>query len=217
MSSVEDKSFSRRVRLNSAILKNPYWFLPVEDVGHSNYEPVGRGVQSSPFCGKHVGYNICRNISEHEGVVINGEDYTGKLAVAHKHLWCHKSSCPVCFIRGWSVRGSRHIEGRLNEGVRRGFGKVEHVLVSVAVADRDLSESVFRVRCRSALFDRGVLGGCAIFHGFRPDMRLGKLVWSPHYHSLGFILGFSILSSTFFFLSTCFAFLKLFLSCSLAL
>ena len=183
-----DKSFSRRLHLNSAILKNLYWMLPVED-GHSNYEPVGRGLKTSPFCGKHVGYNICRNIAEHEGVVIDGEDWTDKLGVAHKHLWCHKSSCPVCFIRGWSVRGARHIEGRLNEGVKRGLGKVEHVMVSVPVADRNLSESVLRKKCRDALFDRGVIGGCMIFHGFRVDKRLGKLVWSAHYHVLGFIEG----------------------------
>ena len=184
-----DKSFSRRLRLNSAILKNPYWVLPVDDVGHENYEPVGRGVESSPFCGRYVGVKVCKDVEEHEGVVVGGEDYTGRVAVAPMHMWCHKSSCPICFIRGWSVRGARSIEGRLNEGVKRGLGKVEHGLVSVAVADRNLPESVMRKKCRDVLFDRGVIGGCMIFHGYRRDKKRGVLAWSPHYHVLGFIEG----------------------------
>jgi len=187
--SLMDKSYSRRLQLNSAIFKNPYWVLPVDDKGHENYEPVGRGVKSSPLCGKHVGYNICRDVDAHEGVVINGEDWTGKLGVAHKHLWCHKSSCPVCFIRGWSVRGARNMESRLNVGVKRGLGKVEHVVVSPPVADRDLPEYVLRKKCRDALFDRGVEGGCMIFHGYRRDKERGVLAWRPHYHVLCFIEG----------------------------
>ena len=89
--SLMDKSFSRRLRLNSAILKNPYWFLPVDDVGHSNYEPVGRGLRSSPFCGKHVGFDVCKNVEGHNGVSVGGADCTGKVVVRHKHMWCHKS------------------------------------------------------------------------------------------------------------------------------
>jgi hypothetical protein len=184
-----DKSFSRRLALNSSIFKNPYWVLPVDDVGHSNYEPVGRGLKTSPFCGRWVGLNICKNFEGHEGKFLNGEDCTGKVVNIHRHMWCHKSSCPVCFIRGWSVRGARHIEGRIDTGVKRGLGKAEHIVVGVAIADRDLPEYVFRKKCRDALFDRGVIGGCMIFHGFSVDKRLGKLVWSPHYHVLGFIEG----------------------------
>jgi len=184
-----DKSFSRRLRLNRAILKNKYWVLPVDDVGHENYEPVGRGVKSSILCGRWVSLSICRNIESHKGVSVGGVDCTGKVIVRHRHLWCHKSSCPVCFIRGWSVRGARSIEGRFVEASKRGLGKVEHVMVSVAIADRDLSEPVMRKKCRVALSDRGVTGGCMIFHGYRIDRSRNVLVWSPHYHSLGFIEG----------------------------
>jgi len=45
-----NRSFSRRLRLNRAILKNKYWSLPVDDKGHENYMPVGRGVRSSVVC-----------------------------------------------------------------------------------------------------------------------------------------------------------------------
>jgi hypothetical protein len=34
-----------------------------------------------------------------------------------------------------------------------------------------------------------VSGGCLIFHGFREDRDRNVLVWSPHYHFLGFIDG----------------------------
>ena len=184
-----NKDFSRRLRLNSAILNNPYWILPVDDKGHENYMPVGRGVKSSPLCGKHVGFSVCKNVEGHKGVSVKGKDCTGKVVAVHRHLWCKRSLCPTCFIRGWSVRGARSIEGRFAKAKERGFEKVEHIVVSPSVADRDLSESVMRKKCRDALFDRGVLGGCMIFHGYRRDKKRGVLVWSPHYHCLGFILG----------------------------
>ena len=184
-----DKSFSRRLRLNRAILNNKYWMLPVDDKGHENYAPVGRGVKSSDFCGRWTSASVCKNVEGHKGAVLGGVNYTGKIVVKHNHMWCNKSSCPICFARGWSVRGARSIEGRLLEAMNRGLGEVEHITVSVPVADRDLPESVLRVKCRDALRDRGVTGACMIFHGFRIDRARECLVWSPHYHALGFIEG----------------------------
>ena len=182
------RSFAERLRLNSAIVENKYWVLPVDDVGHENYMPVGRGVKSSPVCGRWMSLSVCKNLEEHKGIVVKGIDCTDKVVVRHNHLWCKKSSCPVCFIRGWSVRGARSVEGRLVEAVERGLGKVEHIVVSVPVKDYGLSESVLRRKCRDVLFDRGVIGGCMMFHGYREDRSRGVLAWSPHYHVLGFVL-----------------------------
>jgi hypothetical protein len=189
LADVVDKDFVRRLALNSSILKNRYFVLPVDDKGHESYSPVGRGVKSSEFCGRWVSSSVCKNVEGHKGVVLNGVDFTGKLAITHNHMWCTKSSCPVCFARGWSVREARSIEGRLVEAVNRGLGEVEHVTVSVPVVDRDLPESVLRVKCRNALLDRGVTGACMIFHGYRMDRERSCLVWSPHYHTLGFVEG----------------------------
>jgi len=191
MSSVEvvNRSFSERLRLNHAILKNKYWFLPVDHVGHENYVPVGRGVRSSDFCGRWFSFSVCKNVEGHEGVSLGGVDCTGKVVVRHNHTWCSKSSCPICFIRGWSTREAHSIAGRFIEGDKRGFGKVEHVMVSVPVVDRDLPESVLREKCRKALVDRGVIGGCMIFHGFREDRARHVLAWSAHYHALVYIDG----------------------------
>jgi hypothetical protein len=67
--------------------------------------------------------------------------------------------------------------------------KVEHVVVSVSEADRDLNDFVLRKKCRDALLGCGVHGGCMIFHGFRIDRKRECLKWSPHYHCLGFVEG----------------------------
>jgi hypothetical protein len=186
---VVDKTFPDRLRLNRSILKNKYWVLPYDDTGHRAYAPVGRGKRTSDFCGRWVSDSSCKKKEAHKSVVLKGIDFTGKIVVSHNHMWCTSSSCPVCFNRGWSVRGARKIEGRLTEGSNRGLGDAEHVTVSVPVADRDLAESVLRRKCRSALLDRGVHGGCMIFHGYRMNRERDCLVWSPHYHVLGFITG----------------------------
>jgi hypothetical protein len=67
------------------------------------------------------------------------------------------------------------------------LGKAEHVTVSAPVADRGLPVSVLKRRCRGALADRGVKDACMIFHGYRLDRDGNCLVWSPHYHVLGFV------------------------------
>lgn len=191
MSSSEgyQRRLAERVRMNHAILKNKYWYLPVDDKGHENYMPVGRGVPSSPDCARWASFSVCKNVEGHDGVVLGGSDCTGKVVVRHNHLWCKKPSCPICFIRGWSPRVARSIAGRLVEGEKRGFGKVEHIVSSCCVADRDLPEHVLRARCRKALVDRGVSGSVMIFHAYREDRERHVLVWSPHYHIMGFLKG----------------------------
>ncbi|MGA3191148.1 MAG: hypothetical protein ABSD73_01385 [Candidatus Bathyarchaeia archaeon] len=75
------------------------------------------------------------------------------------------------------------------EAERRGLGVAEHVTVSFPEADRHLPEVALRVKARKALLDRGVVGGCMIFHGFRINRILQRLVWSPHYHTLASVAG----------------------------
>ena len=190
MVSVEavNRSFSRRLALNHAILNNKYWYLPVDNKGHESFVPVGRNVKAtSPFCGSSRGVSVCKNVEGPAGLHLNGEDCTGKVVVRHRHIWCSDAKCPVCFMRGHSTRLARSLGGRLAEAEKRGLGKPEHVTVSVAVVDRELDESVMRLKCREALFDRGVVGGCMIFHGYRIDREGEVLCWSPHYHIVGMI------------------------------
>jgi len=175
--------------LNRQLLENKYWVLPVDDVGHENYVPVGRGVKSSELCGVHVAYDVCKDVEAHKGKVVDGVDYTDNIAVRHRHLWCKKSTCPICFIRGWSVRGARFIEARLALGVERGFSDVEHVVVSAPIEDYNLQESVLRKKARAVLSACGIVAGAMIFHGFRINRSRNVLAWGSHYHVLGFVEG----------------------------
>ena len=184
-----ERSLAERVSLNKQILENPYWFLPIDDKGHENYMPVGRGVKSSDFCGAHVGYDVCKDVEAHRGVVEDGVDYTNTIIVRHKHLWCKNAGCPVCFIRGWSVARARKIEARLSLAVERGFGEVEHVVVSAPQKDYGLSDTVLRKKARDALSVRNVVGGAMLFHGYRIDRSRKVLSWGSHYHFLGFVGG----------------------------
>jgi len=190
---VQNEHFSRsalnRALLNRAILTNKYWYLSVDNEGHEDFQPVGRGARSSDYCARWVSLSVCKNVEGHKSVLVSGVDCTGKVVVRHKHWWCHKPTCPVCFNRGWSPREARSIVGRLDVGVKRGFGKVEHISVSAPPEDYGLFEEVLRENCRLAQSVRGVVGGCMIFHGFRIDRERDVLVWAPHYHSLGFIKG----------------------------
>lgn len=182
------RSLLQRVKVNHGILKNRYFVLPFDNP-HFDEVQVGRGVVSSEFCGRWVSDVVCRNVEGHKGVMLGDVDCSGNIVVRHKHLWCHRSSCPICFYNGWAGRAARSIAGRIAEGVRLGFGKPEHVTVSVPVVDRDLPEFVLRKRCAVAAFDRGMSGFAMIFHAPRIDRVNKRLVRMPHYHLVGFIKG----------------------------
>jgi len=176
-----------RVSLNRQIMLNAYWYLPVADADkHRLLTPVGRGEKTRESCGQFRGLSICRDLDAHKGAKVKGVDVTGKYVAVLRHLWCHKASCPVCFVRGWAVRQAGVMTARVEVGASRGLGKAEHITVSVAAADRELPEEALRRKCASALLDRGVYGFGMIFHAFRISRDGRELVYSPHYHALGF-------------------------------
>lgn len=76
-----DRSLRQRVSLNRAILENNYWTLPVDDRGHQNFMPVGRGRKTSDKCGEWRSFMVCDNKELHQGVVVDGVDCTGKLSL----------------------------------------------------------------------------------------------------------------------------------------
>ena len=186
---LQNRSISARVGLNRQLLQNLYWCLPCDDTGHENYTPVGRGVVSSGHCGVHVGFDVCKDVEAHKGIVKNGVDYTDTIGVRHRHLWCKNAGCPLCFVRGWSTTRARKIESRLDLAVERGFGAVEHIVVSAPQEAYNLSEDVLRKKARSVLLSCGIFAGTMIFHGFRVDKERMVLAWGSHYHSLGFVDG----------------------------
>jgi hypothetical protein len=184
------RSLLERSRVNHDIVKNRYWILPADPVkGHEDEVQVGRGAKTSDFCGRWVSSSVCKNIEGHKDKTLAGVDCTDKIVVRHRHLWCHKSSCRVCFYRGWASREAKSIAGRVEEGERRGLGVPEHISVSVSEADSDLSMLVLRKKAAAALFDRGVSGFCLIPHARRIDRKNMKLKRSVHLHAIGFIEG----------------------------
>jgi len=93
---------------------------------------------------------------------------------------------PVCYL-SWASREAHRIECRLAEAEKL-FGKAEHVVVSLPIWDYSLRYEDVRNKVVKILENRGVIGGCMIFHGFRyDDVRLWY--WSPHFHVLGVIKG----------------------------
>lgn len=182
-------SVSDRVRLNHAIIHNAHLVLPVVD-RHVEICQVGQAQVSCPdFCGRHTSFYVCRDLEHHKGVVYNGVDFTNKIAVSHGQIWCKNAGCPVCFLDGWREVRARAIVGRLDEGVARGFGEVEHFSFSPARADWELPIEVLREKCVVACLKRGVLGACLIFHARRIDRGHGRLKYAPHFHGLGFLRG----------------------------
>lgn len=182
------RSFLERLRVNHGILRNRYWILPVDNP-HVDEVQVGRCLPSSDFCGRWITDMVCKNVERHKGVMLGGVDCTDKMVIRHMHMWCHKSSCSICFYRGWAQREARAIAGRVEEGERRGFGEPEHVSVSVPEKDQDLPEPVLRKRCADVAFDRGVVGFCMIYHACRIDRKNKRLKRAVHYHLVGFIKG----------------------------
>jgi hypothetical protein len=183
------RSFLERLRVNSATRKNRYWVLPYDNKGHEDEVQVGRGVVTSDFCGRWLSDFVCKNIEGHRGKMVGGVDCTDKMVVRHKHMYCHKPSCPICFDRGWATREAKAMAGRIEQGVKCGFGNPEHITVSVSIADRDLPESILRKRTEAVAFDRGVEGFGMIYHAARMDRTGKKLVRKPHFHLLGFVTG----------------------------
>jgi hypothetical protein len=186
---VQKRRLAERLKLNKRLLENKYWFLPYDNRGHEDMMPVGRGDKYSDFCGKHRGWQVCKNVDQHGGKVVKGVDYTNKVAVKHQVFRCNSSSCSVCFALAWALRLARSMAGRLEEGVKKGFGKIEHATCSVPKEDYGLSVDVMRKRALLVCLDRGFHSGGMIFHGFRMNKLRTLLVYSPHFHILGFIRG----------------------------
>lgn len=177
------------LKLNPRLMDNAYWYLPVLDNGHGSCVQVGHDPSVvRPYCGSFRCWKVCHEKDLHEGVVLNGIDFTGKSAVSPSHLWCKNWHCPRCFTHGACVVGARRIEDRLAAFVERGFGKIEHVVFSVPKASQNLPlEALFKTVIEVA-GDRGV-SGVLIFHGRYIDIELGGLAWRAHFHVLGFVDG----------------------------
>jgi len=165
------------------------------------FAKVGTGGVTSSSCGKHMRFEGCSKDDLHS-VVVDGVDYSGKAYMTNVVMSCGKPSCPKCYRLGWAPRLAWRISGRLlwfSELLAKTNAKtavIEHVVCSIPPADYWITDyDVMRERAIKALKLRGVIGGNLIFHATRQyghttrEHRKGEDFFSPHFHSLCFILG----------------------------
>jgi len=165
---------------------------------YGDFQLVGNGEVTNEYCGRYSHSKGCLRVENHNKVVFdkfgNSVNCSGKGYIKIFHNFCYKPSCPVCYKYGWAVREAKNIGARLSENGKysMGFGRwgmIEHIVASVPVKDYYLSFEAMRLRATKILFNRGVIGGVLIFHGFRFNPSSRDWYWSPHFHVLGFILG----------------------------
>jgi hypothetical protein len=179
-----------RWAVNFEIVHNPYLILDVE-VDHPEQVQLGHGVVTDPeHCAMHTSWYVCDDLVSHNGVVYNGELYSGKLAVSHGINYCHSLDCPRCFLGGYVMRTSRAIAGKIKGAVERGYGEPQHGMVSFPEEMRELPEPVLRKKAEAGLLRRGIKGAVLMFHGRSKRYVNGVAVslrWRPHYHWVGFV------------------------------
>ena len=169
---------------------NEFW-------SYGEFELVGHGRQTNWKCGTFNKFMGCLNVDLHNQVRWFFPDLK-KDSVFVKSVYhsCDKPTCPKCFKFGWAVREATRMERRLKEASKR-FGLVEHIVVSPPSRLYVKSLEDLRKIAHKIMFNRGIIGGSMIFHGFRyanhqESMRKGVCFgwrWSPHFHVLGFVGG----------------------------
>ena len=166
---------------------------------HGEWELVGHGRVTNGYCGRFLKFSICNRVELHGQSNLSGMSHAGEVFVHKVHRSCNNPQCPVCCFSGWAKREADHIAQRIEAASNR-FGSPQHIAVSPPEFDWGLAEfhnEKFRVKAKKLLSEVGVIGGCLIFHGFRyasyqESIEKGVLYgwrWSPHIHSIAFILG----------------------------
>jgi hypothetical protein len=166
---------------------------------HGLWELVGQHESTNSYCGSFFKFKICDRVELHGQSNLDGVSHAGEVFVRKLHRSCNSPRCRVCCFSGWSKREADHITQRIEAASKR-FGLPQHVIISPPESDWGLAEfhnDRLRVKVKKLLFDRGVIGGCLVFHGFRyadyqESIEKGVLYgwrWAPHYHSIAFLLG----------------------------
>ena len=176
--------------LETSVLRDDFDFEPSVENSFGefgDFQLVGHGKVTNDNCGKFRSFYGCSRIGLHNRITLDGQSFSGKVFMKSVFYSCDKPSCPKCYLGGWTVRQARNITNRLAEASKR-FGQVEHIIATIPPKFYGLSLEALRAKIDKILFDRGVIGGVKIFHGFRYNFRK-HWYWSPHFHVLGFILG----------------------------
>jgi hypothetical protein len=162
---------------------------------YGDFQLVGNGEVTNAKCGSFSAWFGCDRLDLHKVITLGGQNMSNMAYVIKVHHSCDKPACPVCYKYGWAVGQALSVEGRLKQASDKLHMKVEHIAVSFPIEDSGLSDKQFRLKAKKVLYQRGVVGGCMVFHGFRyanrKEARRKHIMvgwyWSPHMHVLGFI------------------------------
>jgi hypothetical protein len=156
----EHANWVKDIEQGAPDVENPFWSF-------GGYELVGHRKQTNENCGKFKHFSGCLNVELHNAVRWFFPDLKKDSVFVKPVYWsCDKPTCPVCYKYGWATREAVRMEKRLNEASSR-FGLVEHVVVSVPSKEYGLSLEALRKKAVKIMYNRGVIGGSMIFHGFR--------------------------------------------------
>jgi hypothetical protein len=177
--------------------------------GFMEYDPVftllGKGQRTNSTCGMFGRPQTkfllgCLRLELHNRVTLDPERdkmYHNKVAVKRVFYTCHKPECPECYARGFALRAAKRGVYRLEYASNELGMKVEHFIASLSKEEcLKLGYDALRKLMLKALFERGIVGGCYVYHHFRyhgkDETYFGeKPHWfvSPHFHILGFLHG----------------------------
>ena len=144
---------------------------------------TGKG-QSYGNCGTFFTVG-CLNVSEHEGMNLDGVNMTGKAYLERHKISCHRALCPICWP-DWANREVQKAKKRLDSFHLKGRNlKPIHLTVSVPFADYHLSLAKTRKKVYRSLKMVHCLGGMMLFHPKR-QRKDGAWYFSPHFHIIGY-------------------------------
>lgn len=166
---------------------------------HGFWELVGQRPATNRYCGTFQKFKICKRVELHAQANLDGISHAGEVFMRKIHRSFNSPLCSVCCFTGWAKRLADHATQRIEVASKR-FGLPQHIVVSPPQSDWALFEfenEKFRLKVKNLLYSLGVVGGCMINHGFRyasyqESIEKGVLhgwYWSPHIHTVGFLLG----------------------------
>jgi hypothetical protein len=157
---------------------------PIREGFRSEYTLVGRGGVTNSECGRHRFFEKCKDVVNHH------DEFENKVVWHNFVKSCGRPSCSRCFKYGWATREANNINSRFltaQDVLGFPYASVEHVVASVPKSDYGLSYEALSKRGILALKASGVPSGCTILHGHRKDYVKRDLLFSPHFHCLGYI------------------------------
>jgi hypothetical protein len=184
--------FALNAQLGLSKVSRKYLMPPIRHDGHDNFHQSGRDRVTRPDgvhkCGAFKRFVVCDDVEAHEGVTFNGEDCSHKIVVLPQVHSCNSRGCPVCHIRGYSIRLALSIKAKLDTAAEVYQNKVEALVVSPPERDRELPMDVLEPYMERKLVRLGV-SGVTMRHGRRYSEVHGDLFWSPHWHCIVLING----------------------------